>query len=82
MTTSSTETIVSDMTDTCAKSQGRAVAEIAMTLTDKPIPTATDILLALNRAYEAGYAAGVIGGQNHLSKAFEMVFIPASEVRR
>lgn len=40
------------------KQQSDAVAQIALNLSDKPIPTAAEILSALNRAYEAGFKAG------------------------
>jgi hypothetical protein len=37
----------------------KAIAEIAVTLTDKPIPTAAEILRALNLAYEKGLEHGL-----------------------
>jgi hypothetical protein len=37
----------------------KVIAEIAVTLTDKPVPTAVEVLLALNRAYEEGVKYGL-----------------------
>lgn len=54
--------------------QGTTVAEIALSLTDKPIPTAVEILAALNKAYEAGYAQGVVSGSTHMAKTMELIF--------
>lgn len=56
------------------KSQSETIAEIATSITDKPVPTAAEILVALNRAYQAGFAHGAIKGQNHLVTAFDKVF--------
>jgi hypothetical protein len=39
--------------------QGQVIAEIATTLTDKPQPTAVEILRALNLAYEKGLEHGL-----------------------
>ena len=38
--------------------QSDTIAQIATTMTDKPVPTAAEILAALNRAYESGERAG------------------------
>lgn len=40
------------------KVQSDAIAQIALSLSDKPIPTAAEILAALNKAYEVGYVQG------------------------
>jgi len=61
-----------------SESQGAAVAEIAMTLTDKPVPTAVEILAALNRAYSEGWAAGVVAGSNSTAKALDKVILAMS----
>lgn len=62
--------------------KGSAVAEIATTFTDKATPTSAEILAALGRAYDAGYAQGAVSGSNATAKAFEMIFIPSEEVMR
>lgn len=58
-------------------SQGKIVAEIAMTLTDKPVPTAVEILRALNKAYEEGFregqAQGHIAGQKYTANVIDLV---------
>ena len=56
------------------KTQSETVAEIATSITDKPIPTAAEILVALNKAYQAGFAHGAIRGQTHMSNIFDKVF--------
>jgi hypothetical protein len=39
--------------------QAKVIAEIATTLSDKPVPTAVEILMALNKAFEAGLQQGL-----------------------
>ncbi len=56
--------------------QGRTVAEIAMTLTDKPTPTAVEVLAALNRAYQAGFAQGTLSGSQHMASVTSMLLSP------
>jgi hypothetical protein len=41
------------------KTQAEIIAEIATTLSDKPQPTAVEILMGLNRALEAGIQIGL-----------------------
>ena len=41
------------------KTQGQTIAEIALTISDKPQPTAVEILMALNKAYSAGLEYGL-----------------------
>jgi len=56
-----------------SKQQADAVAEIAMTLTERPVPTAVEILWALNRAYQAGYGHGLVAGSQHTALVVDRV---------
>lgn len=56
------------------KTQSETIAEIATSITDKAVPTAAEILVALNRAYQAGFAHGAVKGQTHMANVFNKVF--------
>lgn len=53
------------------------VTETALTFSERPVPTAVEILTALNRIAEKadaiGYARGVVAGSKHTAMAMDRV---------
>ena len=58
------------------------VAKHALTVSERPIPTAAEILSAFSRLAEevdrTAFARGIIVGQNHLSQIMTKVVLPMS----
>jgi len=53
--------------------QSKTVAEIALTLSEKPQPSAVEIIAALNRAYHEGYQAGFAASSLYETKTREFI---------
>jgi hypothetical protein len=55
----------------------KLVSRVALNMSDRPIPTAVEILRALNElaeeAEKLGYARGVAAGSNHIADSFTRI---------